>query len=121
MIPRPLRLAAFLAACATVVWLSVAPTAAVPDVNLWDKLEHAGAYLGLALLGAWAVRARSWTLAAGLFALGVGVEIAQGTMGWGRQGDALDALANSIGIALGLGIARLVGEWRMVKSPARGE
>lgn len=121
MIPPPLRLAVFLAACATIVWLSLAPTTGVPEVNLWDKLQHAGAYLGLALLGTWAVRARSWTLAAGLFALGVGVEIAQGTMGWGRQGDALDALANSVGIALGLGVARVVGERLMVKSPARGE
>jgi glycopeptide antibiotics resistance protein len=42
-------------------------------------------------------------------------------MGWGRQGDLLDAIANSLGIALGLGLARLVGERFMVKSPARGE
>lgn len=121
MIPRPLRLAVFLAACATVIWLSVAPTTAIPSVNLWDKLEHAGAYFGLALLGVWATRVRSWKLAAGLFALGVGVEIAQATMGWGRQGDVLDAVANSVGIGLGLGLARVVGERLMVKSPARGE
>lgn len=121
MIPRPLRLAVFFAACAAIVWLSVAPTTAVPDVNMWDKLEHAGAYLGLALLGAWATRAKSWKLAAGLFALGVGVEIAQGTMGWGRQGDLLDAVANSVGIGAGLLVARVIGERAMVKSPARRE
>ncbi len=67
------------------------------------------------------IRARSWRLALGLFALGVGMEIAQSTMGWGRQGDLLDAAANSLGIAIGLGLAHLVGERFMVKSPARGE
>jgi VanZ family protein len=121
MFPRPLRIAVFLAACVSIAWLSLAPTTAVPSVNMWDKLEHAGAYLGLALLGAWAFPAAAWRLGAGLFALGVGLEIAQPTMGWGRQGDVLDALANSLGIALGLGVARVVGERLMVKSPARGE
>lgn len=121
MIAGPLRIAVFVAACATIVWLSLTPTTALPSVNMWDKFQHAGAYCGLALLGAWSFRARSWRLAAGLFALGVGVEIAQSTMGWGRQGDVLDALANSVGIALGLGLARLIGERLMVKSPARGE
>ena len=121
MSTRPIRIVIFLGACAAIAWLSVAPTSATPSVNMSDKLEHAGAYLGLALLGAWAFRTVSWRLAGGLFALGVGLEIAQATMGWGRQGDVLDALANSVGIGLGLGLARLVGERLMVKSPARGE
>lgn len=121
MFPRPLRLAVFIAACATIVWLSLTPTTALPSVNMWDKVEHAGAYCVLALLGAWAFPMRLWRLAAGLFALGVGVEIAQSVMGLGRQGDLLDALANSVGIASGLGLARLLGELPMVKSPARGE
>jgi len=33
------------------------------------------------------------------------VEVLQSTMGLGRQGDALDAVANSTGIAIGLLIA----------------
>lgn len=121
MIPRFIRIALFAAACAVIVWLSVAPTSALPTVSLWDKFEHAGAYFGLALLGSWAFPGRVWRLAVGLFLLGVGVEIAQATMGWGRQGDALDALANTIGMAIGLGLARLIGELPMVKYRARGE
>jgi len=121
MIPRFIRIAVFAAACAVIVWLSVAPTTSLPQVTLWDKFEHAGAYFGLALLGSWAFPGRVWRLAIGLFLLGVGVEIAQATMGWGRTGDPLDALANTIGVALGLGLARLIGERLMVKSPARGE
>lgn len=121
MIPRFLRIALFVAACAVIVWLSVAPTTALPSVTLWDKFEHAGAYFGLALLGSWAFPGRVWRLAIGLFLLGVGVEIAQATMGWGRTGDPLDALANTVGVALGMGLARLIGERLMVKSPAPGE
>lgn len=63
MFPRPIRTAVFLAACATIAWLSVAPTTAMPSVNMWDKVQHAGAYFGLALLGAWAFPARIWRLA----------------------------------------------------------
>jgi len=121
MLPRPIRIAVFLAACAVIAWLSISPTTALPSVNLWDKLQHAGAYFGLTLLGAWSFGAGSWRLAVGLLALGVGLEVAQSAMGWGRQGDVLDALANSLGIVLGLGVARLFGELPMVKSPARGE
>lgn len=121
MIPRFIRIALFAAACVVIVYLSVAPTTAIPSVTLWDKFEHAGAYFGLALLGLWAFPERIWRVAIGLFLLGVGVEIAQATMGWGRQGDVLDALANTIGITLGLGLARAIGELPMVKSRARGE
>ncbi|HRD47900.1 MAG TPA: hypothetical protein PLF78_15640 [Caulobacter sp.] len=121
MIPPPIRIALLLAAVATIIWLSLAPTAALPGVSLWDKFEHAFAYLVLTLIGAWAFRATSWRLAAGLFVLGVGIEFAQALMGLGRQGDALDAIANSLGIVLGLGLARLIGELPMVKSRARGE
>lgn len=121
MIPRPIRVIVFCVACGIIVWLSLAPTDALPSVSQWDKVEHAGAYAALALLGAWAHRTGPWPVAAGLVALGVGLEIAQSAMGWGRQGDVLDVLANSLGIAVGLGLARLVGERLMVKSPARGE
>lgn len=123
MIPRPVRVALFAAACLAVLWLSLSRTSVVvvPGVTLWDKAEHAGAYLTLAILGAWALGGARWSLAVGLFAFGVGVEFAQATMGLGRDGDVLDAAANSLGIALGLGLARLIGERLMVKSPARGE
>lgn len=105
MIPRPFRVLVFVLACLTVVWGSLTPTSALPGVTLWDKFEHAGAYLVLAALGAAAFPSRLRRLAVGLFLGGIGVEVAQSLMGLGRQGDPLDALANTAGIALGLGLA----------------
>jgi VanZ family protein len=105
LLPAPLRISLFAIACAMIAWLSLSPSETLPQgLTFWDKAEHALAYLGLALLGAFAFPGRLGRLAVGLFVGGVGVEILQSTMGLGRQGDALDALANSIGIAAGLSL-----------------
>ncbi|HEY5802973.1 MAG TPA: VanZ family protein [Lysobacter sp.] len=72
-----------------------------------DKLEHFLAYL---VLSGYAVmlfeRRRAQALAAaGLIALGVGLEIAQGALTVSRQADSADALANSLGVLAGLILA----------------
>lgn len=104
--PRPVRIGLFLLALAVIAWLSLSPIEELPvGVTLWDKAQHAIAYLGLALIGAWAFPERSGRLAAGLVAFGVGVEILQAAMGLGRQGDAIDAVANTIGVTAGLALA----------------
>ncbi len=121
MLPRPLRIAVFVLACLVVGWASLAPSSALPSVTLWDKVEHLTAYFGLAVIGAYAFPRRLTRLAAGLFGGGVGIEIAQSLMGWGRQGDPADALANTFGIALGLLVTLAIRELIKVKSPARGE
>lgn len=109
MIPRPIRLFLFVAGCLTILYLSLAPTTAIPSVTLWDKVEHATAYFGLSLLGIWAFPERARPVVVGLILGGIGVEIAQATMGWGRDGDPLDAVANTIGVAVGTVLALGVG------------
>lgn len=121
MIPRPIRIAVFVLACLTVAWASLTPTTALPSVSLWDKAEHGIAYLGLAVIGAWAFSRRLTRLAVGLFLGGVGVEVLQSAMGLGRQGDPADALANTAGITLGLLLALAIREAIKVKSPVPGE
>jgi VanZ family protein len=116
MIPRLIRLAVFVIACAAVLYLSLAPTTAIPQVSLSDKIEHTAAYLGLSLLGVWAFPERVRRVAIGLVLGGIGVEFAQAMMGWGRQGDPLDALANTLGVMVGVGLALLVGlGWRRLR------
>ena len=77
---------------------------AVPD---GDKIGH---FLAYAVLSAWAVMLfatrRGWMLAAlALVALGVGMEFAQGALTDYRMQDPRDAIANTLGVLLGLGVA----------------
>lgn len=77
-----------------------------------DKIGH---FLAYALLAAWAVwifrDARSHRRAAlALFALGIAIEIAQGTLTSNRMMDARDALADGAGV--------LVGWWLALRWPA---
>ncbi|MBX3479433.1 MAG: hypothetical protein KF842_03470 [Caulobacter sp.] len=103
--PAPVRITLFALACALIAWLSLAPGEDLPQaLTFWDKAEHATAYLGLSLVGAWAFPNRLGRLALGLFLAGIGVEVLQSVMGLGRQGDPVDAVANSVGIAAGLGV-----------------
>ena len=80
------------------------PLPPLPDNS--DKLEHLLAYF---LLAAGAVqlfatrRALLWT-ALGLVALGIGIELAQGLLTATRAADPIDALANTVGVTLGLGV-----------------
>jgi VanZ family protein len=79
------------------------PTA-VPD---GDKIGHTLAY---AVLSAWAVmifRSRAAWLrsAVALMALGVAIEFAQGALTANRTADPFDALADALGIVLGLCVA----------------
>lgn len=71
--------------------------------SLSDKSEHFIAYL---LLSTWFAgiypRARYWIIAIGLGVMGVLIEFAQGSMGYGRHADARDVLANCIGVLAGL-------------------
>ncbi len=121
MLPRSLRIAVFVLGCVTVLWLSLAPGDGLPLANVWDKLKHSAAYAVLSLAGAAAFPRRIMLVALALFGFGVVVEFVQAAMPYGRQGDVRDALANTIGIALGAGLALLIREWIMVKSRARGE
>ena len=77
-----------------------------------DKIEHLVAY---ALLAAGAVQlyARRLSLLSACLALallGIALEIAQARMGLGRAMDPRDALANAIGVLIGL--ATLFTPWR---------
>jgi hypothetical protein len=92
---------------------SLLPAQNLPDVSASDKVQHMTAY---ALLSLWFSgiypRSRYGAIAIGLFALGIGIEWAQGAMQYGRQTDPYDVLANVTGVAAGLIAAWLgLGGW----------
>ncbi len=97
---------------AGVVGVSVAsllPRDALPPIAfvIWDKLEHVVAYAALAALGWLAYPARR-NLAAiflGLVMLGGGLELLQ-THVPNREATIGDAIANTLGVGLGLALVR---------------
>ncbi len=102
-------LAIWLLMLAAVIATSLLPARDLPPAPFdgVDKLEH---FLAYALLSAYAVmlfaRVRAQALAAaGLIALGVALEFAQGALTDSRQADSADALANALGALAGLMLA----------------
>jgi VanZ family protein len=107
-LPLGLRLALYALAVAVLLYLCLAPSRELPQVNVWDKAEHAAAWLVLAGLGLLLFPRR--VVAIGLFAVAVGVlvELLQATPLIARDADVRDVLADSVGVAVALAIGRLV-------------
>ena len=113
---RPLRwpalwLGIWVLMLAAVAIGSLLPANDLPPLPLFaqaDKLEH---LLGYAVLGAWGAllfsRTRSLIgVTIALVAYGIAMEFAQALFTVDRQAEVLDALADAIGVALGLLLAR---------------
>ena len=79
------------------------PPRYVPNLHLWDKLEHALAFFGMTVwFGGLTRRGRYPVIAVLLALFGAGIEIAQGAMQWGRDEDIMDFVADSVGISVAL-------------------
>jgi len=115
---------------AVVVWLSLTPQPPpAPAFLVWDKAQHFVAYGGLMAWYAMSF-ACHWRWPAFLIGLGVGMEILQG-LGGVRTFDLLDMVANTLGVCLGLVLARtpagqalaavdaLLARWMGRETPAR--
>jgi len=117
-VPIPARKALFWVLLLAVAVGSLLPVDYLPPqaFDLWDKAQHALGFLALALAGTWAHPRRNArqtvALATGLLAFGAAIEIAQAFTGW-RQGDGQDLLADGIGLAAGLALARIACDRRL--------
>jgi hypothetical protein len=106
---RNVLVAAGWAWAAAIVWLSLTPSPPTLGVEHGDKAGHLVAY---GLLMFWfaqlylAKETRS-AYAAGFVALGVGLEFAQGALGF-RSFDILDMFANALGVALGWALGAML-------------
>jgi VanZ family protein len=99
-LPRPLRLALYALATAILLYLCLAPSKDLPKVNLWDKEEHAAAWLVLTATGLILSPRRPRAIALYAFGIGVFVELAQWAMGFGRDADWHDVAADCVGIVV---------------------
>jgi VanZ family protein len=89
------------------------PPRYVPNLHVSDKLEHAGAYFLLTFWFGGLLARRSYPpMAVAMLILGALIEVAQGAMGWGRDEDVWDFVADAVGVfaALALIYAGL-GSW----------
>lgn len=88
---------------ALILYGTLAPSGDVPNLHVWDKLEHATAFFGVTFWFAGLIRrSRYPALGAWMVLLGVAIEIAQGTMGFNRDMDIHDVYADATGIACAL-------------------
>jgi len=91
--------------------LSLLPNEDLPDVHLWDKLEHTLAYVALAFsFGSVIVRRDFFWLAVILVTFGGAIELLQAHVG--RDAEWGDLLADAIGTTVGLLLAVTpLGRW----------
>jgi VanZ family protein len=89
------------------------PARYVVDVHVWDKAEHALAFFGMSVwFGGLVRKSRYPAVALAMLLFGGGIEIAQGAMGWGRDPDIRDFVADSVGITVALILLYLgLGAW----------
>jgi VanZ family protein len=89
------------------------PPRYVPNLHLWDKLEHALAFFGMTFwFGGLARRGRYPVIAVLMLLFGGGIEIAQGAMRLGRDEDIMDFVADAVGISVALALLYLgLGAW----------
>ncbi len=110
---KPLRhrrgwLALWCAAIGVVVVVCLIPPPPLPPLpRNSDKLHHVLSYFALAASAVQIYRrgAVLWLVGLALVAMGVAIEVLQGALTTTREADPYDALANALGVALGLATA----------------
>ena len=99
-LPRPWRLGLYAFACLVLIYMTLAPGEDVPGVGItWDKAEHALAWAILTGAGLVLSTRRRWAIGVFAFVFGAVIEVLQATMGFGRDGNWQDMVADSVGIA----------------------
>jgi VanZ family protein len=106
---RRLAIGAFAAGLLLVAALLLLPAEVLPEPDIWDKLEHAGIFAGLTVIGllAFPERGQRRWLAFGLIAFGSACEILQ-TFVPGREAILEDAVANAVGVLSAAGLCSLL-------------
>ena len=85
--------------------LLLMPSYAVPKAfDFYDKAQHGLVFVSLTMAGLIAHPRHAKTVCLGLFLYGGLMEVLQSTLTRTRHGDVVDWFADSLGIALGLGV-----------------
>lgn len=101
----------FVAASIFTLYAALAPGDDTAGLIPWDKAKHFIVFYGLTFLAVVALpRSRWWKIAVVLLAFGVGIEILQGLPIVGRDADAFDIVADTLGIGFFFGPI-IVAQW----------
>lgn len=95
----------FVLLCTCITILSLLPGSFLPPqtFNIWDKAQHAGAFLLLSLMALLVFPKRTGTVVCGMLLYGAAIEVAQSATGW-RYGDWQDFLADAVGVGIGFAV-----------------
>jgi VanZ family protein len=110
----------FVVLVVVVAFFAVVPVPPKEFTTGWDKLNHTSAFAALALVGRVAFpagRRAAWALALALLAYGGLIEIVQLYVP-GRDSEWADLLGDTIGVAIGIGLAALLLRGRRLHGPA---
>lgn len=109
----------FVLSCIFITILSLLPGSYLPPqtFKIWDKAQHAGAFLLLSLMALHVFPKRTDTVVCGLLLYGAAIEVAQSATGW-RYGDWQDLLADVVGIGAGFAVWRLQKRFFCVRKEA---
>ncbi len=110
---RRLWLAGGIAMLLVITVVCLLPMKELPSTGMSDKTEHFLAFGALAFwFGSIVVRRDLPWVALAAIAFGGMIELAQSSMGLGRQGDLLDLTADTIGVVIGVLLALTpLGRW----------
>jgi VanZ family protein len=102
--PRPIRLGLYALASAILLVLCILPSDDLPDPGTGDRFEHTAAWFVLTLSGYVLAPNRRFAIPAYALAYGVFLEVVQGLTPTGRHADALDLVADAVGVALAVAV-----------------
>lgn len=96
--------------------MALIPSADVPNpFNLWDKTQHALAFVVLTLTGRLTYPRKTKVVYIGLILYGASIEIMQSTLTTTRFGQVSDLLADSVGVGIGfiiyLAVQKTIQRW----------
>jgi len=108
--PRPIRLGLYALAVLILLALCVIPSGDLPDPGTGDRFEHYAAWFVLTLTGYVLAPERRIAIPVFAVAYGVLIEILQGVLPTGRHTDALDLVADALGVLMAVAVYA-VAQW----------
>ena len=106
--PRPVRIGLYALAALILLILCVLPSEDLPDPGTGDRFEHTAAWFVLTATGYALAPRRTWAIPAFALAYGALIEVIQGAVATGRHSDALDFVADALGVAIATAIYLIV-------------